>query len=126
MGDIADYTDQPKPVSIEDAVSAHDMVVQDLIKYFGGSQGTPEAVEFMFERKEFGLKKYGVVLHKDNGRDYPKDIADEVGDLVAYLRVFLERHVELYERFGGDYLCILRFFVKLMGNMGELQKVDRA
>lgn len=126
MGDIADYTDQPRPVSVKHAVSAHDLVMVDLRKFYKHMDGLNSAVEFMQERKDFGLIKYGVVLHADNGRNYPKDIADEAGDLVAYLRVFLERHPEVGDIYWDQYMNVLYFFVKLCGDRFELEKLDRS
>ena len=126
VGDIAEYTDQPRPVVVENAVSAHDLVMADLNRFFSSMAGRQDAVDFMQERKDFGLTKYGVVLHADNGRNYPKDIADEAGDLVAYLRVFLERHPEIGDIYWDQYISVLHFFVKFCGDRFELEKLDRS
>lgn len=41
--------------------------------------------EFINERYEFGLKKYGTPLMSPNGRDMIKDAKDELGDAAQYI-----------------------------------------
>ena len=56
---------------------------------FSGSLGMSRALDVLHERKAFGLEKYGVVLHADNGRDYVKDVDDELCDFVVYFRALM-------------------------------------
>lgn len=59
---------EPPPIHNENP-SCHDLVIADMI-----------------ERKEFGLKKYGIILQPDNGRNFMVDAYQEVLDLLVYLR----------------------------------------
>ena len=43
------------------------------------------AIEFLRERKEFGIAKYGTALQPHNGRDSLSDAIDEAADLLVYL-----------------------------------------
>lgn len=126
MSDTPDYEVQPAPISVEGAVSAHDLVIADLRREFAANPGMPLAVAAMEERKQYGLEKYGTVLHKDNGRDYPKDIDDEVGDLVAYLRIFVEKHPELEPVFRDDYRMLLSLVMKLRLSLPSMQRLNES
>ncbi len=124
MGDIPDYSVQPRPRQVDGAVSAHDLVIEDLLREFPGDTAAELAIDAMRDRKAYGLDKYGVVLHKDNGRDYVKDVDDEVGDLVAYLRVYMHKHPDLVPIFAEDYLAILRFLIRWRVAVPALQELD--
>ncbi len=76
MGDTTDYertdrpwTAQPPPVYTHGAESVHDLVVADMI-----------------ERKAYELRKHGVPLQVNNGRDALRDAYEESLDLTCYLR----------------------------------------
>lgn len=71
-------TDQDAPLPAgEDAVSAHDIAAASL-------RSRPDAVALILERKELGLRKYGVILHHANGRDIRRDVLEELADAVCY------------------------------------------
>lgn len=98
---------RPKPNGYN---SAHDIVARDLI----GSEGYPALTEpldlvamysdladnfenvalalgenpqeVMTKRKEFGLAKYGTILQPANGRSNLRDLLDELGDALVYLK----------------------------------------
>lgn len=115
MSDIAEYSDQPPPQEVEGVVSAHDLVVADL---YGLASVQPAGdlmagIESIVARKEFGLKKYGVVLHKDNGRDYFKDVDDEAGDLPVYMKVLMEKYPDLTPRVLDDYYAALGIMIRM-------------
>ena len=105
-------------------MSAHDMVIEDLYREFLGAAGAELAVESMRERRDYGLNKYGVVLHKNNGRDYWKDVDDELGDLVAYLRVFIDKHPQAGSVFGDDYRFLLRLLIRWRTWMPAFQSLE--
>ena len=63
---------EPDPIANENP-SIHDLVIQDLE-----------------DRKQFGLKKYGVPLQAGNGRKPLVDAYQEILDLVVYLRQHIE------------------------------------
>jgi hypothetical protein len=92
VADIPDYEVQPAPVDVEGAVSSHDLVIADL-EAWGWQDLTEPAIASTRGRKDYGLAKYdGKILHKDNGRDHAKDAEDEAGDLVVYLRSWMDQH----------------------------------
>lgn len=113
VGDSADYSEQPRPRAAADgAVSVHDLVIRDLEEMFSGALGLGAAVDAVYDRRMFGLKKYEVILHADNGRDYVKDVDDELCDLAVYLRALMERRGELQQIFGDDYRAVLRLLIR--------------
>ncbi|MFA7264916.1 MAG: hypothetical protein WC054_01150 [Candidatus Nanopelagicales bacterium] len=124
MSDVPDYDVQPRPRVAEDAISAHDLVIEDLQREFPRDTAAELAAEFILSRKQYGLEKYGTVLHSDNGRDYIKDILDEAGDLVSYLRVFLSRHPELVGTFGEFYRSTLVFVTQFVVAEPALRDLD--
>ena len=70
--------DQAAPLPAgEDAVSAHDIAAASL-------RARPDAVELIMARKELGLRKYGTILHYNNGRDIRRDVLEELADAVCY------------------------------------------
>jgi hypothetical protein len=126
MADTPDYTRQPQPRMVEGAVSAHDLVVQDLAKMFEeGSPVLEAAVHGIMARKEYGLEKYKVILHAHNGRDYLADIDDEAGDLVCYLRALIERDPDfamlhdLYRDYQSAMLIMAKFRALITDRQAE-------
>lgn len=115
MGDIPDYSVQPRPEAVEGARSVHDLVAADLRRMFHPGPALEAALAGVLGRKEYGLSKYGTVLHTENGRDYLVDLDDEVGDLVAYLRALIIRDPELAQKRGlyADYNAMLIFMTKV-------------
>lgn len=103
MGDVADYSIQPRPVAVDGAVSIHDLVIADLRALHLPGDYVAAGVQAIQERKDFGLRKYGVVLHAANERNYFKDADDEAGDLPVYLRAIMEAYPELADRLRPDY-----------------------
>lgn len=90
MSDIPDLNVQPMPTKVEGAVSSHDLMVADLHAW-GHPEFTFEAVVVTLGRKDYGLRKYEEVLHRDNDRDHPKDAEDEAVDKAAYLRTWIDQ-----------------------------------
>jgi hypothetical protein len=89
MADVADYDRQDEPIEVQGAVSSHDLAVTDL-RNWRNEEMVRAAIERLGERKAYGLNKYGVLLHKDNGRDHPLDAEDEAVDEVVYLRTWMD------------------------------------
>lgn len=89
MSDVRDPdTDQDAPIPNDDSPFMQDLVIAD--------------VE---ERKQFGIRKYGVALQAGNGRRMDRDAYEEVLDLAVYLRGLI------YERENGvgfDYEALDR------------------
>lgn len=89
MADEPDYTRQDPPLALDGAVSSHDLAAADLAAWTSPWL-TRYAEAALAERKAYGLNKYGVVLHRDNGRAHSMDAEDEVLDLVVYLRTWID------------------------------------
>lgn len=119
MSDIADYSVQPPPRDVEGAVSVHDLVVQDMLALFPPDDLRDLGVESVLDRKEFGLGKYGVVLHADNGRNYFLDVDDEAGDLPVYIRALMEARPDLAERLREDYVASLGIMLRMRAMLVE-------
>lgn len=102
----------------------HDLVAQDLGRLFSGAIGQGRAIDAIEARKVFGLQKYGQPLHVANGRDYVKDVDDEICDLVAYFRALLERHPDLGPVLGEDYVDLLKFLVRWRSIVPMLQALE--
>jgi hypothetical protein len=109
VADEPDYTSQPAPTVVDDAVSSHDMVIKDL-EAWGEPELTDEAIKAVAARKAYGLEKYRVVLHKDNGRDHNLDAEEEALDLCAYLRTWIDEQpgmIALIEPMYRDAMWLL-------------------
>lgn len=91
---------QPAPVARGPEVFP---VVLEAIDRYGESSGRDVAPlrTLVEQRREFGLEKYKVTLHRDDGRDPVKDATDEVGDLIAYMMRLL-----MLEEFGAAAHCL--------------------
>ena len=63
----------PQPPPLQGGFPIADMVIEDMI-----------------DRKIFGIKKYGVCLQSDNGRNNLIDLYQELLDAVIYLRCEIE------------------------------------
>lgn len=113
MSDVADYTEQPPPLVVNGAVSVHDLVVQDLLDLEDDIVGTQVGIDAVLGRKDFGLIKYGTVLHAANGRDYFKDADDEAGDLPVYIRALMEARPDLAPRIRDDYYTSLGIMIRM-------------
>lgn len=90
MGDTADYDHgQPKPVPTS-GPSMHDLVIEDIQ-----------------ERKDYGLNKYNSLLQAHNGRNFLKDLYEELHDATVYARGALveqETVVKLVKKLLEGYL----------------------
>lgn len=125
VGDSADYSVQPPPSPApEGAVSVHDLVLRDLEALFPRAVGLTKALDAMADRKAFGLKKYGEILHTENGRDYVRDVDDELCDLAVYLRALVERHPDLKPIFAEDYEAVLRLLIRWRSVVPMLQQLE--
>jgi hypothetical protein len=71
-----EYLVQPKPLPNNNPHIA-DLVIEDI-----------------YERKQLGLNRYGVPLQAHNGRDGLRDLYEELGDALQYVRQLM------YERDG--------------------------
>lgn len=119
-----DYSVQPKPLPVPAGVeSAHELVVADLALRFSGS-AVQSAIDVIRERAEFGLRKYGTPLHAVNGRNYPLDVQEELLDLVAYFRIYLEKRPELVPLLASDYQALLQFLVRWRSMYASLQEPE--
>lgn len=116
MADKPDYERegaQPPPTKAFGAVSAHDMAVEDLHKFFPHNPGLDLAVAGLERRRDYGREKYGTVLHPDNGRDHLADLLDETEDKVAYFRVTFMQNPDVLPLFWGDYIAECEFLLRL-------------
>jgi len=92
---------QPPPQPGKDAVWP---LVIDVAFRSGAS---PTLLADMRERQEFGLRKYGVQLETENGRDPLEDASDEALDGVAYMFQWAKEAPDDAERAHRRRLCRL-------------------
>lgn len=100
--------DQPLPVPNE-GPSMHDLVIEDLDRW-PASRAEAEAVKaLMLERKRIGFERYKSLLQAGNGRDWHRDLAEELADAAAYARLGLEETGDCGpdDALGGTYDRIL-------------------
>lgn len=136
MADRPDYeraNGQPPPEHVEDAISAHDLVIEDLEEWathYGVPRAWVEPVQAaMRERKEYGLRKYGEVLHPDNGRAHGVDAEEEALDLCAYLRTWIAQAEQLSAplwRLYQDALWLLMCLRRKNATGDDLGYIDKA
>lgn len=124
MSEKADYSYQPRPKSSPYANSAHDLAAQDVRGVLGPSHDADLLVSELVQRKAFGLQKYGVILHADNGRDHIRDALDEVVDLLVYLRAAREQSPELFLVLSSHYDNVVRVAGTLCG-LHDFRKNNR-
>ena len=74
-------TAQPPPLPVPDGRPVHDLVIDDL-----AARSKWHAVEVIYERRQFGLRKYATPLQVGNGRDPICDAVEEIADAAVYLR----------------------------------------
>ena len=73
----------PEPAPIpNDNPSIHDLVVEDLKK-----DTYIVLTKDILDRKDFGLKKYGVPLQQSNSRNPLRDAFQEVLDAICYTKI---------------------------------------
>jgi hypothetical protein len=99
MADEPREGDQPLPVP-NDGPSMHDLVIEDLAKCLAPSRQKDAACALLLERKRIGLERYNSLLQAGNGRNWHRDLTEELGDAAVYARqgrVELEVETELDE-----------------------------
>lgn len=81
-----DVDTDPQPAPVARGPEVFPVVLKAIDRY-GESSGRDVAPlrALVEQRRAFGLEKYKVTLHRDDGRDPVKDATDEVGDLPGYL-----------------------------------------
>lgn len=122
MADTPDYDRpgaQPPPLQVADARSAHDVVCDDLISFFGPGGDVVLAVAGIRARKAYGLAKYGTVLHADNGRDHLIDILEESEDKAAYMATAMLHDPDLCPVLQEEYGRELNFLITLHGMIAD-------
>ena len=65
-----------------------DEVVEDILTS-GGEGADRDLIQDFWERKRFGIEKYGVALQAKNGRNYLLDAYEESLDQAIYLRGYI-------------------------------------
>jgi hypothetical protein len=92
---IGAWADDPQSAPVARGPEVFPEVFKLLDRYAKHSGcSVDELRQLVEERKAFGLNKYGVALHRDNGRDSVKDAEDETGDLPGYMVQSLMRGEE--------------------------------
>jgi hypothetical protein len=92
MSDVRDPDrDQVAPTPNKNP-SCHDLVIED-----------------MKERKEFGLRKYDSLLQPHNGRDFLRDIYEELLDATAYIRGRIEEEKDDARGIGVEEIAVESF-----------------
>lgn len=77
-----DVLEQVKPMT---TAQSHDVLDDLLAEKFLDKPVVPAEVAcFLTGRKEVGVRKYGVGLQTNNGRDVTVDLKQELGDVVMY------------------------------------------
>ena len=64
-------------------------------------------------RKEYGLVKYGTVLHPQNGRNHLQDAVDETEDQLVYLRTAMDADETLVPELWLGYQQGLALLMRL-------------
>lgn len=119
MGDIPDYSIQPRPLVVDGAVSVYDLVEADLEELLQPGPVLDAARAGMRAREAFGVQKYGVALHVANGRSHLKDVDDEACDKVAYLKALMEQDPALGEYLAQDYRWSLITMCRIRALMAD-------
>lgn len=126
MGDTPDATRTALPIpAAAGAISAHDRVIGDICEWFSQADDTAWLIEDLRERKEYGLAKYGTVLHKGDGRPPLRDIYDEVLDKLAYMVNAIAKDPVLARALEQEYHHEIRFAIRLRGLMAALGETVR-
>ena len=75
----------PQPAPVARGPEVFPVVLKAIDRYGESSGRDVRALRTLVEsRRDFGLEKYGVTLHLNNGRDPAKDCKDEAGDFPGY------------------------------------------
>ena len=78
MSNVSNFETNPPPIP-NSSESLHDEMAQlSMVRM------NPQILRLVFERKDFGLKKYGTVLQAFNGRDAETDLVEEIIDAMVY------------------------------------------
>ena len=77
--------DQPLPVP-NDGPSMHDLVIEDVDKWGIPKLEATAIRQLLLERKRIGLDRYGSLLQAGNGRDWRRDLLEELADAAVYAR----------------------------------------
>jgi hypothetical protein len=83
---------EPMPVNQPGGFEVVPMIVAE-INYMLGTllvDGGKTLIDWPTRRSEFGFNKYGARLTYPNGRDFHKDLCDELADAVNYARGAME------------------------------------
>lgn len=68
-------------------------------RYHGYTDGEDGLQQLMFDRREFGIAKYGQPLMSEDGRNTFKDMLDEALDGYAYaMKYFMQRNTHTSRR----------------------------
>ena len=81
-------TPEPLPI-ITNEPAIIDLVIADIERI--GDRDFEILIPHLRDRKEFGIKKYGVPLQKSNGRNHRVDGIQELQDFIAYMKQGTER-----------------------------------
>lgn len=81
---------EPMPVNDANGFEVVPQIIEEIKAYplfFGRGK---LLIKWLTERSDFGFKKYGARLTYPNGRNWHKDLCDELADAVNYARGALE------------------------------------
>lgn len=83
---------EPQPVNQPGGFEVVPMIVDEIDRMLKSSliDGGRTLIDWLTRRADFGFKKYGARLTYPNGRDFHKDLCDELADAVNYARGALE------------------------------------
>lgn len=70
------------------------------------AEACAQLIEFLHQRREFGLAKYGKPLARENGRAHMRDALDELLDAMAYAHA--SREWDLYDSARGAAIVAIR------------------
>ena len=112
--------DQKLPVP-NDGPSMHDLVCADL-EGWPAPRSEIEAVrDLLLERKRLGIERYGSILQPNNGRDFRRDLVEELADALVYARQGLEELGDAEEAYG-----LSRTYRRILSALFWLQKFPEA
>jgi hypothetical protein len=120
---------QPLPQH-NDGPSMHDLVIKDILSRdprwdvsVGDARHIRDQVaNDLLERKQFGLAKYETILQAGNGRDFLRDLYEEVQDAAVYARGRLAE----VPAGGLEWLILFEIYDDQVGHLVRLRRLRNA
>src|SRR5712692_9563671 len=120
------HLEQSAPKS-GDGPSMHDLVIRDILSrepQWDLSVGTARHIRDqvaadLFERKRFGILKYGTILQAGNGRSFLLDLLEELMDATVYARGRLQE----VPADGLEWLVLFEVYDAIVGGLVKVRRM---